>query len=266
MTIYGNGGDDGITVGTGTDLDATTVAAVYGGAGTDTLVYDAGQTRTVASLFGGEGSDAIRVHNTGTTVIYGDTAAGDPQGGNDSIAFVGSGTVTIYATGGDDSVSVTVEGGAASTIAIYGGAGNDSLTLAAAAPGGLGQASITFATGAGADTVTLRMDTTTPTPITITDFTPGEDRLVLTATGASGPLALATGTPATLQAALDLAATAASANGTRPNGTGAMVFAGDAYVVHNAGADTGFSAADAVIRIVGVTDLMGLGGTTSVGS
>lgn len=266
VTIYGNGGNDSITLGTGTDLDATTVAAVYGGAGRDTLVVEAGQVRTVTSVFGGEDGDAIRVHNTGTTVIYGDTSAGDPAGGNDSIAFVGSGTVTIYATGGDDSVSVTVEGSAASTIAVYGGAGNDSLTLGPAAPGGLAQAGITFVTGAGADTVTLRMDTATPTPVTITDFTLGQDRLILTATGASAPLALATGTPTTLQAALDLAAAAASANGTRPNGTGAVLFAGDAYVVHNAGADTGFSAStDGVIRLVGVTDLAGLSGATSVG-
>jgi hypothetical protein len=263
VTIYGNGGDDGITVGTGTDLDATTVAAVYGGAGTDTLVYDAGQTRTVASLFGGEGGDAIRVHNTGTTVIYGDTSAGDPAGGNDSIAFSGSGTVTIYATGGDDSVAVAVEGGA-SAIAVYGGAGNDSISIAAATPGTLAQASVTLATGAGSDTVTLRMDAPA-VAVTITDFTVGQDHLALTGTGASGSLALATGTPTTLQAALDLAATAASANGTRPNGTGAVVFAGDAYIVHKTAADTGFtSAADEVIRIVGITDPVWLGEAVSM--
>jgi hypothetical protein len=265
ITIYGNGGNDSITLGTGTDLDATTVAAVYGGAGRDTLTVEAGQTRTVASVFGGEDGDAIRVHNTGTTVIYGDTAASDPAGGNDSIAFVGSGTVTIYATGGDDSVSVTVEGGPASTIAVYGGAGNDSLTLAAATPGGLAQASVTLATGTGADTVTVRMDTATPTPVTITDFTLGQDRLVFTGTGTNGPLALATGTSTTLQAALDLAASAASANGTRPNGTGVVVFAGDAYVVHNAAADTSYTVStDGVIRLVGASDLSVLARLISV--
>jgi hypothetical protein len=100
--------------------------------------------------------------------------------------------------------------------------------------------------------------------VTITDFTLGQDRLVLTGT-TTGSLTLATGNPTTLQAALDLAASAASGNGTRPNGTGAVIFAGDAYVVHKAGADTGFGTADGAIRIVGVTDLVGLSEATSIG-
>jgi len=266
VTVFGNGGDDSITVGTGADLDATTVATVYGGAGADTLVYDAGPTRTVASLFGGESGDAIRVHNTGTTVIYGDTAAADPAGGNDSIAFAGSGTVTIYATGGDDAVSVTVEGNSASTIAVHGGAGNDSLTLVAASPGALAQGSFTLTTGAGADAVTLRTDASGPTAtVTITDFTVGEDRLALTGAGATGPLAVSLARPDSLQDALDRAAATASADGTRANGFGVVVYAGDAYLVHNAAADPRFTqSVDQVIRLIGVTDLSGLAGVTSV--
>lgn len=268
VTIYGNGGNDSVTVGTGTDLDATTVAAVYGGAGTDTLAYDAGPTRTVASLFGGEDGDVIRVHNTGTTVIYGDTAAADPAGGNDSITFVGSGTVTIYATGGNDTVTVTVESvSPGNTFAVYGGGGNDNLTLAAATPGALAAGNFTITTGAGADTVTLRTDVsaTATATVTITDFTLGQDRLALTGTGAAGPLKVALGTPGSLQAALDLAAATASDNGASTNGMGVVVYAGDAYVVHNAAADMRFTASvDQVIRLIGVTDLQGLAGATSV--
>jgi hypothetical protein len=268
VTIFGNGGDDSITVGTGADLDTTTVAAVYGGAGTDTLVYDAGQTRTVASMFGGEGGDGIRVHNTGTTVIYGDTAAADPAGGNDTIAFTGSGTVTVYATGGDDTVAVSVErADAANAFAIYGGAGNDSLSLAAAAPGSLAQGSFTLATGAGADTVTLRTDVTAGAgaTVTITDFTLGEDRLALIGAGAAGPLHVSLALPDSLQHALDHAAAAASANGTSANGFGVVVYDGDAYLVHNVAADTRFTVSvDQVIRLIGVTDLPGLAGATSI--
>ena len=127
--IFGNGGDDTITVGNTANLDSTSTATVYGGFGNDQITV-AG-TKAALNIIGGEGSDTITVSNTGTTFITGGNQSGDQSlDGADQITVNGSGgTIAIFSNLGNDTVSATGLQDSTS-IQIYGGKGNDTITEA----------------------------------------------------------------------------------------------------------------------------------------
>ncbi len=152
-TVFGNDGSDTVRAGKGDDF-------VDGGAGNDVV-------------FGDLGNDTI-AGASGDDLIYGDNPAKPGVVGNDVISG-GDGNDTIIAGGGNDVVNGdagndvlwggkgldTVNGGAGNDF-ISGDLGNDLLT------GGAGSDTFFFASAGGAWGVD-----------TITDFTPGEDKIRL---------------------------------------------------------------------------------------
>ena len=156
--IFGNGGDDTITVGNTANLDSTSTATVYGGFGNDQITMSG--TKAALSVVGGEGSDTITVSNTGTTFIAGGNLAGADQSLDraDSITVNGSGgTIAIFSNLGNDTVSATGLQDS-TTIQIYGGKGSDTITEANASQTGnydteTGKNSIFIAGGEDGDTI-----------------------------------------------------------------------------------------------------------------
>ena len=177
-TLAGRDGNDVLTGGLGAD-------ALSGGLGHDTLVGDDGDA-TVSSadegndlLYGGSGDDLL-YGDGGNDALYGDDGASDPLAGND-LLYGGRGDDLLFGDGGDD--------------ALYGNAGNDTLD------GGAGTDTLTG--GAGADTFVFVAGHGTDT---ITDFTPGADRIDLSAFADLGGLASLTLTAAGSDTVLDLSA------------------------------------------------------------
>jgi len=120
--IYGNGGDDEITV-IG-DGDAT----VYGGAGDDSINGAAGGGTGAAIgaglVYGGLGEDTIEVTaSDDTATIYGGNGANDTLDGGDTITIDGTGDVVVYGNAGDDVVVLTSTGEST----IFGGMGDDTI-------------------------------------------------------------------------------------------------------------------------------------------
>ncbi|MBD2185491.1 calcium-binding protein [Aerosakkonema funiforme] len=148
--LYGQDGDDNIYGETDSDT-------VYGGNGNDWL--EGGDSNDY--LYGENGDDIIFGGNNddfidggyGNNYLFG-------EAGNDSI-YGGNGFDYLDGGDGDDILS-----GDADDDLIYGQAGNDILT------GGSGYDRFLYATGAPSIVVELGIDT-------ITDFTPGEDKIVL---------------------------------------------------------------------------------------
>ena len=177
-TLAGRDGNDVLTGGLGAD-------ALSGGGGHDTLVGDDGDA-TVSSadegndlLYGGSGDDLL-YGDGGNDALYGDDGESDPLAGND-LLYGGRGDDLLFGDGGGD--------------ALYGNEGNDTLDGGAGADtltGGAGADTFVFAAGHGADT--------------ITDFTPGEDRIDLSAFSGLGGFASLTLTADGTDTLLDLSA------------------------------------------------------------
>jgi Ca2+-binding RTX toxin-like protein len=189
-TLTGGGGDDWIEGGGGDDL-------ILGGAGDDTLIGGIGQT----TLIGGTGNDRLIAGGGAARMDGGD---GDDwltgAWGNDTL-FGGAGNDTLEGGAGDD---MLVAGTGANLL--EGGWGNDTLvgvTLddqgrdiggADTLNGGegadlliLGDGDLAHG-GEGADTFVLGDWMRGDDPARITDFAPGEDRIVLySSAGASAP-------------------------------------------------------------------------------
>ena len=144
-TIYGNGGDDVITVvGTGT-------ADIFGGQGDDTVVAELNG----GSVVGGLGSDTITVNTVATAesenasiTVVGGNGTTDPADGADTITvnFGAAGdTATVYGNGGNDTITFTGEVG---VVQAFGGQGNDTIT------GSIGDGSQVIG-GLGSDTINV---------------------------------------------------------------------------------------------------------------
>jgi hypothetical protein len=296
VNIFGNAGNDVITLG-GTPstaaglvngLDSTANVTIHGGIGSDAVNVLVNNAKATIVAYGDENiagaanADSIAIGgNAGTTVIYGGTAAADANDGNDLINYSGQGTATIFAAAGDDSIVIntagtntdaagnaltgvaagaTVTANASSSTTVYGGNGNDTITVlnTSALTG-----TQTVVTGAGSDTVNIgtttdvNSQTTSATGtgngITISDFTVRVDTLSVNngvtgnATAVTGVVAPANGG---LQGALDAASQTAAAGS-----IGVVAFGGDTYVVLNKDGAVNFSTADLAIKLTGVTDV-----------
>jgi serralysin len=165
--IAGNGGDDIIFSGGGND-------SLGGGSGNDALVSGSGNDAVSGGdgddrIFGGKGNDQLD-GGAGNDLVSGDKGNDLVLGGtgNDTL-FGGEGSDTVGGGDGNDTLwggkgSDTVDGGAGNDF-ISGDRGSDVLT------GGAGSDTFYFATSAATGTLD-GIDT-------ITDFTPGEDKIRL---------------------------------------------------------------------------------------
>ncbi|KQP59466.1 beta strand repeat-containing protein [Methylobacterium sp. Leaf112] len=256
VNIFGNAGDDSIIVGGTTGLASSSVATVYGGLGKDSIAINVANVKATVSVFGGENNagtsneDSITVTgNTGTTVIYGGTAAADAADNADVISYTGQGTATIYAAGGND--SITLNGGfgvtadSTSTVTLFGGNGDDTVNvLNTQAATGI----TTITLGAGADIVNVGLSNAATTAATtaavpaVTQVTNGAGAAFEVDTVAFKALIAGDAVTAgglTFTAAQDLTATqvATAFAGVAANGVGTASTAQGAYT----GTLTGFA-------------------------
>lgn len=190
--IFANGGNDVLDGGAGADNlhGGGGDDSYFGGAGNDNVADNAGSNL----IYGGSGNDSITLSSTGAAVVYGDGFDSFKLTGNKVVptgAVIAPGNDTIVGgSGGDtlygDSAGISDQGG---NDVIDGGAGNDLIlgeggddTVA----GGAGTDVLTG--GVGADTFGYQtvFQSTASTMDTITDFTPGEDRIDLSALNSSG--------------------------------------------------------------------------------
>ena len=180
-TLFGGRGDDWIEGGEGNNL-------IHGGAGNDTLIGGSGDD----TLIGGYGDDQLQAGG-GTGLLFGISGNNLLQGGagndtliggtgddtligghGDDLLIAGSGDNELNGGWGDDTLvgaRLDEQGrdiGGANTL--NGGAGDDLLIL--------GQGDLAHG-GEGADTFVLGSWLAGGDPAQIVDFTPGEDRLVL---------------------------------------------------------------------------------------
>ncbi len=182
-TILGGAGNDWILGGGGAD-------SIEGGAGDDTIRGG----DQASSLSGGEGNDVITGGGGADTIIGGNGDNWLVGGAGDDSIEGGDGADTINGTSGNNSISggggadILIGGTGADTIqggdgndwiggddganSLFGGAGNDTLS------GGSGDDVLSG--GAGADTFLFKAGTGEDV---ISDFTPGEDRILLTGLG-----------------------------------------------------------------------------------
>ncbi|MEG4283439.1 calcium-binding protein [Microcoleus sp. A006_D1] len=167
--IAGNGGDDLIISGGGNDSIGGGAGndLVFAGSGNDVVAGGSGDDR----IFGGKGNDLID-GGDGNDLVSGDK-------GNDTV-LGGAGNDTVFGGEGNDFV-----GGGDGNDLLYGGKGNDTVD------GGAGNDSIfgdrgsdVLTGGAGSDTFYFSGFGGDFGVDTITDFTPGQDKIVLKQGGA----------------------------------------------------------------------------------
>lgn len=123
--VYGNGGDDTITVGVlGQDGPDS---AIYGGAGDDTITVGGSEVTVV----GGLGEDNITVNAADDVLVYGGNSVASADDGADiiNVTLTGDSNAVIYGNGGDD--TITVNGG--DDVLVFGGQGDDTITFSAEA-------------------------------------------------------------------------------------------------------------------------------------
>ncbi|HEY8592009.1 MAG TPA: calcium-binding protein [Sphingomicrobium sp.] len=154
-SVYGNGGEDDITV----DIDDGASAMVHGGADDDTIVATSAAADALSTLTvnGGLGGDDITVASDGAATVFGGSAAGDPADGSDTITVTGAGQFDVYGNGGADTIDVTLSGvvGSADTLIghanIYGGQGVDDISIN-------GDGSYFVKAGIGDDTINIDLN------------------------------------------------------------------------------------------------------------
>lgn len=149
-TIYGgdsfadtSDGGDLITLGNGNSL-------VFANAGADTVIAAASSTKSATIylglgadsltsatangtylIYGGNDADSINLTNHfGDATIYGGSGISDSTDGSDTIIGSSSGNNLIFGNAGAD--KITVRPGANQSATVYAGAGNDTITAAAA--------------------------------------------------------------------------------------------------------------------------------------
>lgn len=181
--IQGFGGDDTIDGGAGDDW-------IYAGTGKDSVVADAGDDHVFLGsgddvygpsgsatdegddwIEGGSGDDTITVTG-GDHEVWGDDADDDEQG--DDLLTAHDGQVTLHGGQGDDTLAAHDGGSGDPSVVdvLYGGDGNDELTLGA---GDSGEG------GDGADRFV--MDTGLEVAARITDWNGDDDRIVVNYVG-----------------------------------------------------------------------------------
>lgn len=178
-TLYGGAGDDTIYGGSPRlDLETSSLIAdsdfgsvapdvIYAGSGNDFVQGSYGSDE----IGGGTGADTVN-GGAGNDIIYGGAGDAGAIGPNDVISGE-TGNDIIFASGGNDNVS-----GGADNDTLFGGAGDDTITADGGHDkiyGGTGDDILTG--GTGADVFYFRPSSGADT---ITDYTPGEDKLVLT--------------------------------------------------------------------------------------
>lgn len=158
-TIRGGGGDDSIVGGTFSDYTIDSADTLLGGAGADTVHGHSGADR----VEGGTGNDLLG-GGFGDDLVFG-------QQGNDTL-YGGLGDDTLWGGAGNDELAGGGDNdrlfGGFGDDTLYGGAGNDTLN------GTEGDDRLTGLTGRDAFIFSQGSDTAT-------DFTIGEDRVVLRA-------------------------------------------------------------------------------------
>lgn len=125
--IYGNAGNDQITLVVGTALGNST--DVYGGRGDDTITITetGGGTRADLLVYGNTGADKIDVTTNGVVTIFGGNQNQDTVDGADQITVAGAGTSLVYGNADADILKVTLTG--AATTSVFGGLGNDDIDV-----------------------------------------------------------------------------------------------------------------------------------------
>jgi Ca2+-binding RTX toxin-like protein len=163
--MWGGTGDDSIVVSSYT-VSAGNMPSVYGDAGNDRIVVDAGHG------YGGDGNDLMIGTGFEDLPVYANLGTTLSGGAGDDV-ILGYNNAQIAGDAGNDTL-VLAEGAIGS-----GGDGNDTLILNA---GGL---AVTASGDAGRDVFAIEGNSgpTATDPTVIADFLPGEDRLQVDATG-----------------------------------------------------------------------------------
>jgi len=151
-TIYGNAGEDDITV-TGAGA-----ATVYGGLGADEIIA----TVDDGLFVGGLGSDdvTVTVNEDGAVTVFGGNGLSDATDGADDISVTlgDNATATIYGNGGGDSIDVITTGSTDTSVSVFGGAGNDTIDGGALGTAAIvGDGSVVYG-GLGIDVVNLELE------------------------------------------------------------------------------------------------------------
>ncbi|MCJ2082814.1 family 16 glycosylhydrolase [Methylobacterium sp. J-090] len=252
VTIFGNAGNDTISA---RGLQDATTATIYGGRGSDSITLTHAGTSGESSLtiFGGEDGDEIQASgNGGSLTIYGGIGQADRADGADTITLTGTNTgmILVMANGGADAIHVGATGtDAATRVRVYGGGGDDSISVDAQADGAQ---RLTLVGDDGADAFIITKGT--GQTISIDDFAiGGGDTLVINGMGTGRPQ-VTLGFQQTLKQALDAASAQAGTNK-----AAVVSFGGDSYVVLESTGDSIFdSAVDQAIKLTGITDVAGI--------
>ncbi|KQP33290.1 hypothetical protein ASF27_15270 [Methylobacterium sp. Leaf102] len=303
VNIFANAGADIVNLGGGTTaLAAGTTATVHGGIGGDTIAVNVNAANASITVFGDENNAAqaesiIVGGNTGTTTIYGGTAAADSADGADTINFSGTGTTFIYAAGGNDTVVVNTSGlnvlgtdgataagtgasagtaisanNTASVTNVFLGNGNDSINILNAATN---KGVITVNGGAGDDLFTIGVDAANATTglagtgtstIVIEGFGVGLDAIRINNGDAAGGTVTANLNGGVAFTSLTQALNAAAA-GTAAASVNATVvtFNNDSYIVVDRSAGATFvDGADLAIKLTGISNASAVAAVTSI--
>lgn len=167
--LYGNDGDDSLSGGDDADL-------LHGESGADTLAGDAGNDTLFGHLdddilSGGEGADSL-VGGSGDDVLQGNAGDDALHGGHDDDRLEGgAGQDTLFGGFGNDLVhGLGAQAGGEDSDYLNGGTGNDTLI------GGRGDV---LTGGDGADDFLLAQWDQPGDVLTVMDFDPDEDNLLL---------------------------------------------------------------------------------------
>lgn len=174
-TLFGADGDDSLNGNTGDDI-------LHGGNGHDDLSGNAGDD----ILYGHAGDDQL-VGGEGDDDLYGgqgndDLAGGEGedalQGGDgEDMLAGGAGADTLFGGDGDDTLTGRDDGDTPASDFLNGGAGDDTI---------LAGAGDVVTGGQGADQIAID-GTGTGKEVSIVDFTPGEDKLLIEWNGPDTP-------------------------------------------------------------------------------
>lgn len=174
-TLFGADGDDSVNGNTGDDIlhGGNGHDDLSGNAGDDILYGHAGDDRLVGGegdddLFGGQGNDDL-AGGEGEDALQG----GD---GEDMLAG-GAGADTLFGGDGDDTLTGRDDGDTPASDFLNGGTGDDTI---------LAGAGDVVTGGQGADQIAIDR-TATGKEVSVVDFTPGEDKLLIEWNGPDAP-------------------------------------------------------------------------------
>lgn len=191
-TVYGNAGADTLYF----DDFTSGAQTFYAGLGDDTLSGDVGGSgsSSALTLYGNAGADRIdATSHLGSVTIYGGNSINDSADGSDSI-FVGVGNAshqaTVYANGGNDSITSAAALAAGETLTIYAGVGTDVISISGARSG---TSSLTIYGNAGNDSISVNDSTLTADATTTVQGFELTDIFNVTMTGGDATSLVVTG-------------------------------------------------------------------------